>query len=62
MRTPDVRLEEVVNMVNFKLYHEADKKIDGIYEDFTKGRIQLDENQENLMFELIDKISRYLYG
>ena len=62
MRTPDKRLEEVIVMINFKLYHDADKRIDGIYEDFTRGRIELTEDQENLMFELIDKISRYLYG
>lgn len=49
-------------MINFKLYHDANKKLDEIYEDFTKGEIKLTEDQENLMFELIDKISRYLYG
>ena len=60
--SPESRLEEVISLINFRLYHLADQKIDSIYEDFTQGQIEFTEVQENLMFELIDRISTYLYG
>ena len=56
------RLEEVIVMLNFHDLKDADKAIDSIYEDYTQDRIQMDEYQITLMFELIDRISTAIYG
>lgn len=55
------RIEEITELVKFRLYHVADKKVDSLYEDWTQGNIQLTEKQEWLMFNLIDRISNALY-
>lgn len=56
------RLEEITNLVNFQLFHLADKRIDELYEEFTQGKIRLTENETDWMFNLIDRISTELYG
>ena len=62
MRTVDDRLEEVITLMNFRLYHEADAKLDAIYDEFTSDDLEMTEAQEELMFELIDRLSTVLYG
>ena len=62
MRTVDNRLEEVITLMNFRLYHEADVKLDAIYDEFTSGDLELTEAQDELMFELIDRLSTIIYG
>lgn len=62
MRTIDNRLEEVITLMNFRLYHEADAKLDAIYDEFISGDLELTEAQDELMFELIDRLSTVLYG
>jgi hypothetical protein len=62
MRTVDDRLEEVIALMNFRLYHEADAKVDAIYGDLTNGDLEMTEAQEELMFDLIDRLSTILYG
>lgn len=62
MRDINSRLEEITELCNFRLFHIADKKIDVIYEDYTRNRIEMDENQVEWMFNLIDRISTAIYG
>lgn len=61
MRTVDNRLEEVITLMNFRLYHEADVKIYAIYEEFITGDLEMTEVQEKLMFELIGRLSINVY-
>ena len=58
---PDERLAEIKELIKFRLYHVADKKVDELYEDWTQGVIKLSERQEWLMFEFIDQIANHLY-
>ena len=58
---PDERLAEIKELIKFRLYHTADRKVDELYEDWTQGVIKLSERQEWLMFMLIDKIANHLY-
>ena len=58
---PDERLAEIKELIKFRLYHAADRKVDELYEDWTQGVIKLSERQEWLMFMFIDKIANYLY-
>lgn len=62
MRTIDERLEEITALYNFRLFHLADKKIDALYEDYTQDRVEMNEDQTEWMFNLIDGISMALYG
>lgn len=61
-RPVENRLEEVIVMLNFHDLKDADKAIDSIYEDYTRDRIQMNDYQVALMFELIDRISTAIYG
>lgn len=59
--TPNEKLAEIKELIRFKLYNVAAKKVDELYEDFTCNRIQLTEKQEWLMFSFIDTISNAIY-
>ena len=58
---PDERLAEIKELIKFRLYHVADKKVDALYEDWAQGVIKLSERQEWLMFKFIDQIANHLY-
>ena len=58
---PDERLAEIKELIKFRLYHVADKKVNELYEDWTQGVIKLSERQEWLMFKFIDQIANNLY-
>ena len=58
---PDERLAEIKELIKFRLYNIADKKVDELYEDWTQGVIKLSERQEWLMFKFIDQIANNLY-
>lgn len=58
---PDERLAEIKELIGFRLYHIANRKVDELYEDWTQGVIKLSERQEWLMFMFIDKIANHLY-
>lgn len=60
MNVPE-RINEITELLKFRLYHVADKKVDELYEDWTSGKIKLTEKQEWLMFNFIDRISNALY-
>ena len=62
MRTIDERLEEITELCNFRLFHVADKKIDALYEDYTRDRVEMNEYQTEWIFNLIDRISTAIYG
>lgn len=62
MRDINKRLEEITELCNFRLFHVADKKIDALYEDYTQDRVEMNEDQTEWMFNLIDRISTALYG
>ena len=61
MRDIENRLEEVTNLCNYRLWHMADVKINQIYEEFINDTVKMNENQEEWMFCLIDRISIALY-
>ena len=58
---PDERLAEIKELIKFRLYHVADKKVDELYEDWTQGVITVSERQEWLMLKFIDQIANNLY-
>ena len=60
MNVPE-RINEITELLKFRLYHVADTKVDSLYEDWTSGKIKLTEKQEWLMFNFIDRISNALY-
>ena len=62
MRDINNILEEITELCNFRLFHIADKKIDTLYEDYTRDRVEMNEDQIEWMFNLIDRISIALYG
>lgn len=62
MKDINSRLEEITELFNFRLFHIADKKINAIYEDYTQNHVEMDEDQVEWMFNLIDAISTALYG
>lgn len=62
MRDINNRLEEITELYNFRLLHLADKKIDALYEDYTQDRVEMNEDQVEWMFNLIDIISTAIYG
>lgn len=61
MRDVDSRLEEIISLYNFHLYHLADKKVNDLYEDYTQNKVELNVYQLEMMFNMIDKISIALY-
>lgn len=55
------RLNEIKELLKFRLYHVADRKVDSLYEDWTQGKVKLTEKQEWLLFNFIDRVSNALY-
>lgn len=62
MKDIDDRLKEISKLCNYRLFDLADKKIDNLYEDYSRDRIKMNEAQEEWMFNLIDRISTAIYG
>ena len=61
-RTVAQRLEEIIGLCNFKLWHLTDKKIDSLYQEMILGAVALTEEQEDTMFYLIDRVANHLYS
>lgn len=56
------RLDNVKKLMDSKLWHEADKEIDAIYEDYcTNDSVKFTDADDNRMFRYIDIISQRLY-
>lgn len=59
--TMQERLNEVWALIRTDI-HEADHKIDAIYEDYSRDRVRLSKDEEDFMYYLVDIISTKLYG
>jgi len=55
------RLNTIRDMVDKGYYILASAEIDLMYEEYLDEKIKLNINEEEYMFSLIDKISRYIF-
>jgi hypothetical protein len=56
------RLDNVKKLMDYKLWHKADKEIDAIYEDYcSNDSVEFTEADDDRMFRYIEIISHRLY-
>ena len=56
------KLIEVKELIDCCRYAEADSKLNAVYETYTTGEVYFTEDEKRLMFALLYRLSRKLYG